>query len=105
MIAGAGGAAHLAGVIAAFTPLPVLGLPVPSRHLNGLDSLLSMVQMPSGVPVGTLAIGGAKNAALFAVQILATSNPDLLQRFLDYKQAMIAKVEAMDARVRAEVER
>ncbi|MFQ5568541.1 MAG: 5-(carboxyamino)imidazole ribonucleotide mutase [Rhodothermales bacterium] len=102
IIAGAGGAAHLAGVIAAHTPLPVLGVPVPSRHLNGLDSLLSTVQMPSGVPVGTLAIGGAKNAALLAVQILAASDPALQGRMVAYKRAMIDRVKDMDARVQAQ---
>ena len=88
IIAGAGGAAHLPGMVAAQTLLPVLGVPVKSRALNGLDSLLSIVQMPGGVPVGTLAIGeaGAKNAALLAVAILATTRPELkekLRRFRD----------------------
>ena len=100
IIAGAGGAAHLAGVLAASTPLPVLGVPVPSRHLNGLDSLLSTVQMPSGVPVGTLAIGGSKNAALLAVQILAVGDAALQERYMQYKRDMVGNVEAMDARVR-----
>ena len=100
IIAGAGGAAHLPGMIAASTPLPVLGVPVPTRHLQGLDSLLSIVQMPSGVPVATLAIGGAENAGLLAVQILATSDGRLMERLLDYKRDLIEKVEAMDARVR-----
>jgi 5-(carboxyamino)imidazole ribonucleotide mutase len=85
IIAGAGGAAHLPGMIAAYTPLPVIGVPVQSRALSGLDSLLSIVQMPGGVPVATVAIGQAKNAGLLAVQILASSDPDLLQRVLDYK--------------------
>ncbi|MBV8593769.1 MAG: 5-(carboxyamino)imidazole ribonucleotide mutase [Caulobacteraceae bacterium] len=82
VIAGAGGAAHLPGMIAAMTPLPVLGVPVPSKALKGLDSLLSIVQMPGGVPVGTLAIGeaGARNAALLAARILALSDPDLARR-------------------------
>jgi 5-(carboxyamino)imidazole ribonucleotide mutase len=100
IIAGAGGAAHLPGMIAASTPLPVLGVPVPSRHLSGLDSLLSIVQMPGGVPVATLALGGAKNAGLLAVQILATGDTSLLKRMQDYKRDLIQKVEAMDARVR-----
>ena len=100
IIAGAGGAAHLPGMLAASTPLPVLGVPVPTRHLQGLDSLLSIVQMPGGVPVATLAIGGAKNAGLLAVQILATSDERLMERLLDYKRDLIEKVEAMDARVR-----
>src|SRR4029079_14089613 len=91
IIAGAGGAAHLAGVVAALTPLPVLGVPVQSKTLAGLDSLLSMVQMPGGIPVGTLAIGEAvaKNAGLLAVRILATTRPDLrmkLQAFHDLQR-------------------
>ena len=101
IIAGAGGAAHLPGMIAASTPLPVLGVPVKTSKLNGLDSLLSNDQMPGGVPVGSLAINGAENAALLAVQILATSNPDLMGRMLEYKQQLIRKVEDMDERVRS----
>lgn len=101
IIAGAGGAAHLPGMLAASTPLPVLGVPVPTRHLSGLDSLLSIVQMPGGVPVATLAIGGAKNAGLLAVQILAASDEHLMRRVIAYKQALIEKVEAMDVRVRS----
>ncbi len=100
IIAGAGGAAHLPGMIAASTTLPVLGVPVKTSTLSGLDSLLSIVQMPGGVPVGTLAINGAKNAALLAVQILAASDPALHERMAAYKQDLIAKVEGMDARVR-----
>jgi len=100
IIAGAGGAAHLPGMLAASTPLPVLGVPVKTSKLNGLDSLLSIVQMPGGVPVGSLAINGAKNAALLAVQILATSDEALRQKMLDYKQELIEKVADMDARVR-----
>ena len=82
IIAGAGGAAHLPGMVAAMTPLPVLGVPVQSKTLNGLDSLLSIVQMPGGIPVATLAIGeaGARNAGLLAAQILALSDPDLAAR-------------------------
>ncbi|SHK91146.1 5-(carboxyamino)imidazole ribonucleotide mutase [Rhodothermus profundi] len=99
IIAGAGGAAHLPGMIAAATPLPVIGVPVPTRHLQGLDSLLSIVQMPGGVPVATVAIGQARNAGLLAVQILASSDATLLQRMLDYKQQLVEKVEQMDARV------
>lgn len=99
IIAGAGGAAHLPGMIAASTTLPVLGVPVKTSKLNGLDSLLSIVQMPGGVPVGSLAINGAENAALLAVQILATSDPGLHEKMIDYKQDLIEKVEAMDERV------
>jgi 5-(carboxyamino)imidazole ribonucleotide mutase len=89
MIAAAGGAAHLAGVTAAHTMLPVLGVPMPSAHLNGLDSLLSTVQMPAGVPVGTLAIGkaGAINAAILAAQIVATRHPEVLERLNRYREA------------------
>ena len=90
IIAGAGGAAHLAGVAAAFTPLPVIGVPIESKALKGLDSLLSIVQMPSGVPVATVAIGGARNAGLLAVQILATANPELQTRFLNFKTKLAA---------------
>ncbi len=99
IIAGAGGAAHLPGMIAAGTPLPVLGVPVPTRFLKGIDSLLSVVQMPGGVPVGTLAIGAAKNAGLLAIQILGASDPALLQKMIDYKKTLIEKVLEMDARV------
>lgn len=86
IIAGAGGAAHLPGMIAAYSPLPVIGVPVQSKALNGLDSLLSIVQMPNGVPVATVAIGAARNAGLLAVQILAAHDAALLARMLDYKQ-------------------
>ncbi len=88
IIAGAGGAAHLPGMVAAHTVLPVIGVPVPSRNLNGLDSLLSIVQMPAGVPVATVAIGAARNAGLLAVQILALSDPDLQARYTAHKQEM-----------------
>ena len=80
IIAGAGGAAHLPGMVAALSPLPVIGVPVASRHLNGVDSLYSIVQMPGGIPVATVAIGNAKNAGLLAIQILASHQPELLQR-------------------------
>jgi len=94
IIAGAGGAAHLPGMIAAYTPLPVIGVPVQSRTLNGLDALLSIVQMPGGVPVATVAIGQAKNAGLLAVQIVATSDPALLQHMLAYKAEMAVESRA-----------
>ncbi|MBZ0283046.1 MAG: 5-(carboxyamino)imidazole ribonucleotide mutase [Anaerolineae bacterium] len=97
IIAGAGGAAHLPGMVAAHTPLPVIGVPVQSHALNGLDSLLSIVQMPSGVPVATVAIGGAKNAGLLAVQILATSDAALLEKMLAYKSQMAAQSRAKNA--------
>jgi 5-(carboxyamino)imidazole ribonucleotide mutase len=90
IIAGAGGAAHLPGVTAAFTPLPVIGVPMESKALKGLDSLLSIVQMPSGIPVATVAIGGARNAGLLAVQMLAVSDANLQKEFLAFK-ARLAK--------------
>lgn len=99
IIAGAGKAAHLPGMIAASTPLPVLGVPVPTTDLGGMDSLLSVVQMPGGVPVGTLAIGGAQNAGLLAVQILATSRPALMDKMTQHKRRLREKAEAMDRRV------
>ena len=88
IVAGAGGAAHLPGMLASKTPVPVLGVPVPSRHLQGQDSLLSIVQMPKGVPVATFAIGdsGAINAALFAVAMLASGNPELAKQLQQYRQ-------------------
>jgi 5-(carboxyamino)imidazole ribonucleotide mutase len=87
LIAAAGGAAHLAGVVAAHTTLPVLGVPMPSKHLQGLDSLLSTVQMPKGIPVATFAIGeaGAANAALFAIAVLALSDPNLQKKLSDFR--------------------
>lgn len=99
VVAGAGGAAHLPGMIAAATTLPVIGVPVATRNLKGLDSLLSIVQMPGGVPVATVAIGQALNAGLLAVQILALSDGALAERFAEYKRALVEKVEAMDAEV------
>ena len=94
VIAGAGGAAHLPGMVASFTVLPVLGVPVESRTLKGMDSLLSIVQMPGGVPVGTLAIGtaGAKNAALLAIRILAGNRPELRKQLHEYHQEQAEKV-------------
>lgn len=93
IIAGAGGAAHLPGMVASLTHLPVIGVPVKSSNLNGEDSLLSIVQMPPGVPVATVAINGAKNAGILAVQILATSNAELTAKMIDYKKTMMAEVE------------
>jgi 5-(carboxyamino)imidazole ribonucleotide mutase len=94
VIAGAGGAAHLPGMVASHTVLPVLGVPVKSKALNGLDSLLSIVQMPAGIPVATLAIGeaGSKNAALLALRILATSRPELRRKLLEYQQRQTEQV-------------
>ena len=97
IIAGAGGAAHLPGMIAAQTHLPVLGVPIESAALNGMDSLLSIVQMPAGVPVGTLAIGvpGAKNAALLAIQIMGLSDSDLTQKLVTWRQNQTINVAEM----------
>jgi 5-(carboxyamino)imidazole ribonucleotide mutase len=87
-IAGAGAAAHLPGITAAYTPLPVIGVPIKSKSLDGLDSLLSIVQMPSGVPVATVAINGAKNAGILAVQIIATGNDELLKKIEAFKKKL-----------------
>ena len=92
IIAGAGGAAHLPGVIAAYTTLPVIGVPVKSKALNGLDSLLSIVQMPSGIPVATMAIDGSKNAALYAVSILALQDNHLAQQLQQFRKDQSNKV-------------
>ncbi|MCO5249535.1 MAG: 5-(carboxyamino)imidazole ribonucleotide mutase [Chitinophagales bacterium] len=92
IIAGAGGAAHLPGMVAAISPLPVIGVPVQSRALSGWDSLLSIAQMPGGVPVATVAVNGAKNAGLLAVQILSTSQPNLLDKMIAYKEEMKQEV-------------
>jgi 5-(carboxyamino)imidazole ribonucleotide mutase len=88
IIAGAGGAAHLPGMVASLTPLPVIGVPVATRNLQGVDSLYSIVQMPAGIPVATVAIGNAKNAGLLAVQILATNQPELLQKVQAYRKSL-----------------
>lgn len=97
IIAGAGGAAHLPGMLAAHTPLPVIGVPVPTEWLRGLDSLLSIVQMPSGVPVATVAIGSARNAGLLAVRILAASGAELQARMLAYQAEMADASRAKNA--------
>ncbi|WP_294156800.1 5-(carboxyamino)imidazole ribonucleotide mutase [uncultured Selenomonas sp.] len=102
-IVGAGGAAHLAGVVASYTTLPVIGVPISSNSLNGMDSLLSTVQMPSGVPVATMAINGSKNAALFAVQIFAVSDKELAKKLVDYRSNMIQEVDKKAARVKAQL--
>lgn len=99
LIAGAGGAAHLAGVVAAHTPLPVIGVPIESKSLKGLDSLLSIVQMPSGVPVATVAIGAARNAGLLAVQILATGNAELQVKYLEFKKRLAEESRAKNAKL------
>ena len=104
IIAGAGGAAHLPGMLAAVTPLPVIGVPVPLQHLDGMDSLLSIVQMPAGVPVATVAVGNARNAGLLAVRILGASDPALRQRMLDFQDQLRQAAEAKGATVRANSE-
>lgn len=100
IIAGAGGAAHLPGMLAAVTPLPVIGVPVPLQHLDGLDSLLSIVQMPAGVPVATVAVGNARNAGLLAVRILATGDPALRERMVAFQEELRLSAAAKGARVR-----
>jgi len=104
IIAGAGGAAHLPGMLAAVTPLPVIGVPVPLKYLDGMDSLLSIVQMPAGVPVATVAIGNARNAGLLAVRILAAGDPGLRQQMLDFQDQLRQTAEAKGAAVRANTE-
>lgn len=99
IIAGAGGAAHLPGMVAALTPLPVIGVPVASRHLQGIDSLYSIVQMPAGIPVATVAIGNARNAGLLAVQILASHDPDLLAQVQRYRQSLADSVMEKQAKL------
>jgi 5-(carboxyamino)imidazole ribonucleotide mutase len=103
IIAGAGGAAHLPGMIASATPLPVIGVPVSVTQLNGLDALLSIVQMPAGVPVATMAIGGARNAGLMAVRILAASDPALREAMERFQDGLAAMVREMDASVQAQL--
>jgi 5-(carboxyamino)imidazole ribonucleotide mutase len=100
VIAGAGGAAHLPGMVASATPLPVIGVPVPLARLDGLDSLLSIVQMPAGVPVATVSIGGARNAGLLAVRILGASDPGLRARMEQFQSNLEAMVAEKDAALR-----
>jgi 5-(carboxyamino)imidazole ribonucleotide mutase len=100
IIAGAGGAAHLPGMLAAVTPLPVVGVPVPLENLDGLDSLLSIVQMPAGVPVATVAVGNARNAGLLAVRILAASDEGLRQKMVEFQAALKESARAKGAAVR-----
>lgn len=100
IIAAAGKAAHLGGVLAAYTTLPVIGVPIKSSFMDGLDSLLSMVQMPSGIPVATVAVNGAENAAILAVQMLALGEPVLTEKLAQFKADMQAKVEAKDEKIR-----
>jgi 5-(carboxyamino)imidazole ribonucleotide mutase len=101
IIAGAGGAAHLPGMLASVTPLPVIGVPVPLAHLDGLDSLLSIVQMPAGIPVATVAVGGARNAGLLAVRILAAADADLRDRMAAFQEQLGQQARAKGAALRA----
>jgi len=96
VVAGAGGAAHLPGMVAAVTPLPVVGVPVPLAHLDGMDSLLSIVQMPAGIPVATVSVGGARNAGLLAVRILAASDDALRERVVAFQAALADSARAKD---------
>nr|SBO92356.1 Phosphoribosylaminoimidazole carboxylase catalytic subunit [Nonomuraea gerenzanensis] len=102
IIAGAGGAAHLPGMLASVTPLPVIGVPVPLRYLDGMDSLLSIVQMPAGVPVATVAVGGARNAGLLAVRILAASDAGLREKMVEFQARLKEQAYAKGERLRAE---
>lgn len=103
IIAGAGGAAHLPGMLASVTTLPVIGVPVPLSRLDGLDSLLSIVQMPAGVPVATVSIGGAKNAALIAVKVLATADDALQTALVAYAESLAASVEEKNRNLKAQL--
>ncbi|WP_034267499.1 5-(carboxyamino)imidazole ribonucleotide mutase [Actinospica robiniae] len=105
LIAGAGGAAHLPGMLASVTPLPVIGVPVPLKYLDGMDSLLSIVQMPAGVPVATVSIGGARNAGLLAARILATQDADLMGAMREFQAQLSAQAKAKGAALRASVGR
>nr|WP_256096320.1 5-(carboxyamino)imidazole ribonucleotide mutase [Streptomyces sp. LUP30] len=104
IIAGAGGAAHLPGMLASVTPLPVIGVPVPLKYLDGMDSLLSIVQMPAGVPVATVSVGGARNAGLLAARILAVQDEELLARMRDFLQELNDQATEKGKRLRAKVE-
>ena len=101
IIAGAGGAAHLPGMVASLTTLPVIGVPVPLKHLDGMDSLLSIVQMPAGVPVATVSVAGARNAGLLAVRILATSDVALAEQMAAFQSDLAASAQAKDAALQA----
>jgi 5-(carboxyamino)imidazole ribonucleotide mutase len=101
IIAGAGGAAHLPGMLASVTTLPVIGVPVPLAHLDGMDSLLSIVQMPAGIPVATVSVGGARNAGLLAVRILAASDPDLTRKLAAFADDLRATAQAKGDRLRS----
>lgn len=105
VIAGAGGAAHLPGMLASVTTLPVIGVPVPLSKLDGMDSLLSIVQMPAGIPVATVSIGGAKNAGILAARILSTSNKDLEAKLVEYGNSLAALVEEKNNLLQQEISR
>jgi 5-(carboxyamino)imidazole ribonucleotide mutase len=104
IIAGAGGAAHLPGMVASLTTLPVIGVPVPLKYLDGLDSLLSIVQMPAGVPVATVSVGGARNAGLLAVRILAAADPSLAARMAEFQRDLADTARAKDAALQNRLE-
>lgn len=101
VIAGAGGAAHLPGMLASVTSLPIIGVPISLTHLDGMDSLLSIVQMPAGVPVATVSIDGAKNAALLALRILATSDQQLMEKLDEYRASLVETVLEKDAKLKS----
>ncbi|WP_042387894.1 5-(carboxyamino)imidazole ribonucleotide mutase [Streptacidiphilus melanogenes] len=103
IIAGAGGAAHLPGMLASVTTLPVIGVPVPLKYLDGMDSLLSIVQMPAGVPVATVSVGGARNAGLLAVRLLAAFDPDLAQRMTEFQQELNEQASEKGRKLRSKV--
>ena len=103
IIAGAGGAAHLPGMLASVTPLPVIGVPVPLKHMEGLDSLLSIVQMPAGIPVATVAVGGARNAGLLAVRILAVADEALRTQMIEFQARLTAQAKAKGEALRAQL--
>ena len=103
IIAGAGGAAHLPGMVASMSPLPVIGVPVPLKYLDGMDSLLSIVQMPAGVPVATVSVAGARNAGLLAVRILASADPELLGRMKDFQTSLADQARAKDAALQSQL--
>jgi 5-(carboxyamino)imidazole ribonucleotide mutase len=101
IVAGAGGAAHLPGMVASATPLPVIGVPVPLKYLDGIDSLLSIVQMPAGIPVATVSIGGARNAGLLAARVLAIADPQLLTKIEEFQSGLVELVEEKERALRA----
>ena len=103
IIAGAGGAAHLPGMLASVTPLPVIGVPVPLAHLDGMDSLLSIAQMPAGIPVATMAVGGARNAGLFAVRMLGVADPGLREAMASFQEQLRGQAQAKGAALRAKL--